>query len=95
MTSELTRSELETLGQYNAERARGLVHDKETVERMAALQERFDARQAYLTAEIERAEVELEWLERTAPPRWLVWLLFVASICGWAIALVQFLGGRR
>jgi len=93
MTGELTRSELEALGRYNAERHRGLVHDQETVRVMAALQQRFDARQAYLTAEIERAEAEIEWLDRTTPPRWLLWLLLIVAICGWTISLLEFLGG--
>lgn len=37
--------DFETLGRYNAERSRGIVHDPEWVERMAQIQEHFDAEQ--------------------------------------------------
>lgn len=39
----MTAREIEQLATYNAERARGLVHTPEWVEKMAELQARFDA----------------------------------------------------
>jgi hypothetical protein len=42
----LTQQDIETLGRYNAERWRGLVHTKDYDERMAALQARFDRPEA-------------------------------------------------
>ena len=39
----LTTIEIETLGRYNAEKDRGIVHTKEWTEKMAELQKVFDA----------------------------------------------------
>ena len=41
---EAQKTRTEVLAEYNAERARGIVHTPEWDERMAVLQERFDAR---------------------------------------------------
>jgi len=39
----LTTIEIETLARYNAEKDRGIVHTKEWIEKMAELQEIFNA----------------------------------------------------
>ena len=69
----MNRYDVETLAQYNAERARGLVHNDEWIRSMAALQKEFNAdarRQFDDTVVLHR--VRLATVQRL--PRWRRWM---------------------
>jgi hypothetical protein len=52
----MTREDVVMLGQYNSEKARGLVHTQEWAEEMAKIQREFDATPPWSTVFKERAK---------------------------------------
>jgi hypothetical protein len=78
----LPLADVEALGRYNAERGRGIVHNPETDERMAKLQQKFDERMKQLDDLDAWADAELEAIRRSALPRWFVWLCVAIAVGG-------------
>lgn len=70
----ISREEIETLGRYNAEVSRGIVHTPECAARMAEMQRRFDLRTAeqvdiWVTTEPIAAPRRRWWHQLTAGNR--------------------------